>query len=175
MTNSALCQLTSHPPVVAACSQSRMFISDTHVPCHSTALSIPEVMSSIPEYQVNMMPTDPTTQPSAVGIYHIPRCTHTPLDQNQPSIRILRVLPTLSSEGLLQCDLANTHINDDFTCLSYNLLYLGRGKHILLRDYEQPTIHDPTQSTEVPKHRATQVSLKTHVDRRCMYRPEQRQ
>jgi hypothetical protein len=66
-----------------------------------------------------MSPANLANRDSAVTPYHIPIFTHTPLDHDQPSIRILKVLPSLSQEGLLQCELANGNISDDFTCLSY--------------------------------------------------------
>jgi hypothetical protein len=66
-----------------------------------------------------MLPTTPTTLSLAEGIYRISNFIHTPLNHFRPSIRVFKVLPDLSQEGLLQCDLANGTVNDKFTCLSY--------------------------------------------------------
>ncbi|KAH6861032.1 heterokaryon incompatibility protein-domain-containing protein [Alternaria rosae] len=44
---------------------------------------------------------------------------HSPLDYNQPAIRVLRIRPYLSAEGYLQCSLTSTTTKDDYTCLSY--------------------------------------------------------
>jgi hypothetical protein len=94
-----------------------MFSNDTHISCYSAALSTHVWYSKIRNQHAADRSND-----SAFSRGHIPHTefhTHTPLDQIQPSIRTLRVLPDLSPEGLLQCDLANTHINNDFTYLSY--------------------------------------------------------
>ena len=44
---------------------------------------------------------------------------HAPLDHTQPSIRIIKVLPSLSPEGFVQCVLTHGNTTDDYTCLSY--------------------------------------------------------
>jgi hypothetical protein len=66
-----------------------------------------------------MSPTTPTTQFEMKSIRRLSNFAHIPLDHHRPSIRVLKVLPGLSQEGLLQCKLANGTINDNFTCLSY--------------------------------------------------------
>jgi len=55
---------------------------------------------------------------SASGSYH-PTFQHSPLDYNQPAIRVLRIRPDLSEEGYLQCSLTSTTTKDHYTCLSY--------------------------------------------------------
>lgn len=44
---------------------------------------------------------------------------HTPLDELRPSIRLLKILPELSPEGLIQCELWHDNISATYTCLSY--------------------------------------------------------
>ncbi|KAF1846331.1 uncharacterized protein K460DRAFT_367133 [Cucurbitaria berberidis CBS 394.84] len=44
---------------------------------------------------------------------------HEPLDQTQPSIRLIRVSPELSEEGLIQCSVLHTTIEASYVCLSY--------------------------------------------------------
>lgn len=44
---------------------------------------------------------------------------HTPLDRSQQSIRLLRVFPSLSSNGLIQCQVSHSTIAATYTCLSY--------------------------------------------------------
>jgi hypothetical protein len=42
-----------------------------------------------------------------------------PLDQNEESLRLIRLLPTLSKDGLLQCVMVHATIETEYTCLSY--------------------------------------------------------
>ncbi|KAJ4989053.1 hypothetical protein SVAN01_05491 [Stagonosporopsis vannaccii] len=42
-----------------------------------------------------------------------------PLDHNQPSIRLVHLLPKLSPEGLLQCMISHASTNNSYACLSY--------------------------------------------------------
>ncbi|KAH7093612.1 heterokaryon incompatibility protein-domain-containing protein [Paraphoma chrysanthemicola] len=44
---------------------------------------------------------------------------HAPLNHQQPSIRLIRVLPNLSKDGLIQCELRHTTIHHTYDCLSY--------------------------------------------------------
>jgi hypothetical protein len=44
---------------------------------------------------------------------------HTELDYEAPSIRVLEVLLALSLDGLIQCTIVHTNINDRYICLSY--------------------------------------------------------
>jgi hypothetical protein len=44
---------------------------------------------------------------------------HTELDYETSSIRVLTVLPALSPDGLIQCTVVHTNINDRYMCLSY--------------------------------------------------------
>ena len=44
---------------------------------------------------------------------------HAALNHTQPSIRIIKVLPSLSPEGFVQCVLTHGNTTDDYTCLSY--------------------------------------------------------
>lgn len=41
------------------------------------------------------------------------------LDTGKPSIRLLRLLPDLSSAGLIQCEIWHDTIDANYTCLSY--------------------------------------------------------
>jgi hypothetical protein len=42
-----------------------------------------------------------------------------PLDQNEESLRLIRLLPTLSKDGLIQCVMVHATIEAEYTCLSY--------------------------------------------------------
>lgn len=44
---------------------------------------------------------------------------HSPLDYGKASIRLINVLPNLSSTGLIQCALRHSDLDDKYTCLSY--------------------------------------------------------
>ena len=44
---------------------------------------------------------------------------HVPLDYETSSVRVLEVMPKLSSGGLIQCIIRHTEISDDYSCLSY--------------------------------------------------------
>ena len=44
---------------------------------------------------------------------------HDPLDREQISIRVLRVLPERSEQGYIQCTMRHTDIEDQYECLSY--------------------------------------------------------
>lgn len=44
---------------------------------------------------------------------------HSPLDRTQPSIRLLKVLPTKSGTGLVQCEITHATTNIKYKCLSY--------------------------------------------------------
>jgi len=57
---------------------------------------------------------------------------HAPLDHTQPSIRIIKVLPHLSREGLLQCTIAHGTTADDYTCLSYTWGHKSTGYPIFI-------------------------------------------
>ncbi|KAF2833863.1 hypothetical protein CC86DRAFT_311993, partial [Ophiobolus disseminans] len=46
--------------------------------------------------------------------------THKPLDHQEPSIRLIQILPKLSDpEGYVQCEIRHATISDTYTCLSY--------------------------------------------------------
>jgi len=54
-------------------------------------------------------------QPSPTDFFE-----HNPLDHSQPSIRLLKISPTLSAEGLIQCSISHTTIDHaPYRCLSY--------------------------------------------------------
>lgn len=42
-----------------------------------------------------------------------------PLDHDQPSIRLVHLLPELPPEGLLQCRISHASTNSSYVCLSY--------------------------------------------------------
>lgn len=44
---------------------------------------------------------------------------YTPLDYDQRSIRLIRLLPNTCPDGLLQCDIYEATVDDEYTCLSY--------------------------------------------------------
>ncbi|EUC47970.1 hypothetical protein COCMIDRAFT_45411, partial [Bipolaris oryzae ATCC 44560] len=44
---------------------------------------------------------------------------HEKLDHNKRSIRLFRILPELSYNGLIQCELWHTNVEDEYDCLSY--------------------------------------------------------
>jgi hypothetical protein len=44
---------------------------------------------------------------------------HQPLDHNIQSIRVLHILPELTSDGYLQCRVTHTTVNWEYACLSY--------------------------------------------------------
>lgn len=44
---------------------------------------------------------------------------HDPLDHERVSIRVIRVLPTRSEQGYIQCTMRHTDIEDQYECLSY--------------------------------------------------------
>jgi hypothetical protein len=48
-----------------------------------------------------------------------PMFTHSPLNHQKPSIRLIRIRPELSSEGYLQCDIRHATTDSTYTCLSY--------------------------------------------------------
>ncbi|KAF2623584.1 HET-domain-containing protein [Macroventuria anomochaeta] len=45
--------------------------------------------------------------------------SHNPLDHDQASIRLLRILPKRSEFGLIQCELIHATVDASYTCLSY--------------------------------------------------------
>lgn len=44
---------------------------------------------------------------------------HDPLDYTKGSIRLIRILPSLSADKLIQCEISHTSINASYECLSY--------------------------------------------------------
>jgi hypothetical protein len=44
---------------------------------------------------------------------------HEPLEHSKPSIRLVRLLPNLTSDGLIQCEILHETIEASYTCLSY--------------------------------------------------------
>lgn len=53
---------------------------------------------------------------------------HSPLDHTQPSIRLMRILSSTSTQGLLQCHVWPTSVTASHTCISYR-----RGKANVLQ------------------------------------------
>ena len=71
--------------------------------------------------QAGTLADDPVSQPRSIAQ---PSPTkffeHEPLDHSQPSIRLLRISPILSAEGLIQCSMTHTTTDDaPYHCLSY--------------------------------------------------------
>ncbi|KAH7091925.1 heterokaryon incompatibility protein-domain-containing protein, partial [Paraphoma chrysanthemicola] len=48
-----------------------------------------------------------------------PAFQYHPLDRSKPSIRLLRILPDLSNDGLIQCKLWHDEVTARYDCLSY--------------------------------------------------------
>ncbi|OAK94213.1 hypothetical protein IQ06DRAFT_182421, partial [Phaeosphaeriaceae sp. SRC1lsM3a] len=44
---------------------------------------------------------------------------HQPLEHDKPSIRLIHLLPDLSPDGLIQCEIVHETIEAPYTCLSY--------------------------------------------------------
>lgn len=44
---------------------------------------------------------------------------HDPLEHSKPSIRLIRLLPELSSDGIIQCEILHETIEASYMCLSY--------------------------------------------------------
>jgi hypothetical protein len=44
---------------------------------------------------------------------------HAPIDSTQGSIRLLKILPTLSPDGLIDCEIWHDSTDATYTCLSY--------------------------------------------------------
>lgn len=44
---------------------------------------------------------------------------HQPLNHDEPSIRLIHILPQFSKEGLIQCSISHASVNDRYMCLSY--------------------------------------------------------
>ena len=55
-----------------------------------------------------------------------------PLDQSQASIRLVKVLSSQSSDGLLQCQLEHSSVDASYTCLSYRWGNPSPEQHILI-------------------------------------------
>jgi hypothetical protein len=56
-----------------------------------------------------------------------------PLDQHQHSIRLVNILPNLSDEGVLQCQLSHASTSATYMCLSYVWDYRPRGRTLRRR------------------------------------------
>jgi len=88
---------------------------------------------------------DPVSQPRSIAQ---PSPTdffeHEPLDHSQPSIRLLKISPTLSTEGLIQCSITHTTIDHaPYRCLSYAWGKPERKQLVLMngkRFYVQPNL-----------------------------------
>jgi len=44
---------------------------------------------------------------------------HAPLDHTQPSIRLIKITPGLSADGLISCGISHATIESEYVCLSY--------------------------------------------------------
>jgi len=47
------------------------------------------------------------------------RFQHSPLDHQAPSVRLIRILPDLTSDGLVQCEIRHASTRSTYVCLSY--------------------------------------------------------
>ncbi|KAF2685462.1 HET-domain-containing protein [Lentithecium fluviatile CBS 122367] len=63
--------------------------------------------------------------------------TYDPLDHEQPSIRLIQVLPDRSPEGLIQCTVRHTTLDDTYVCLSYVWGPPDEGYRIILNRQSQ--------------------------------------
>ena len=86
-------------------SSNKIMVSPTLTP----TLSMAETPISTPE----MNPVQGAAETQTTFRYR-------PLDHSKPSIRLIKVLPTKSPEGLIQCTIRHSEIgNNNYTCLSY--------------------------------------------------------
>ncbi|KAH9861047.1 hypothetical protein IAQ61_010783 [Plenodomus lingam] len=96
---------------------------------------------------------DPLTQPPEYKTFR-----HHPLDRTKQSIRLIRILPKLSSSGEIQCILSHASVRATYTCLSYRWGDTGtlqdiviNGRRFAIRqnlfDFLQ-VVHDRLQSHE---------------------------
>jgi hypothetical protein len=67
-----------------------------------------------------MEEVEPTREASADdGIFGASAFQHKPLDRTKASIRLLRILPDLSSSSLTECEIWHADTNAEYDCLSY--------------------------------------------------------
>ena len=59
---------------------------------------------------------------------------HRPLDPSKKSIRVIRIRPKLSVDGLITCDVRHATITSRYQCLSYRWGSCDKTKTVLLRD-----------------------------------------
>jgi hypothetical protein len=59
------------------------------------------------------------SSPAPVLEVDAPSYVYSSLDFTQPSIRLIRILPDLSIEGQIRCEVRDASIADHYTCLSY--------------------------------------------------------
>ena len=113
---------------------------------------------------------DPVSQPRSIAQ---PSPTdffeHEPLDHSRPSIRLLKISPTLSAEGLIQCSISHTTIDHaPYLCLSYawgepepKQLVLMNGKYF----YVQPNLFEFLKVTRADTAR---TACKYWIDAICI-------
>lgn len=63
-----------------------------------------------------MVATNPR---NASGASHTTSFQHEPLDYRRSAIRLLRILPNLSNDGHIQCEMWHDSVKSSYTCLSY--------------------------------------------------------
>jgi hypothetical protein len=99
----------------------------------------------------------------------IPPLKHAPLDHTKPSIRIIKVLPSLSREGFVQCVLTHGSTADDYTCLSYTWGDESTACPVLV-DAQLFLVRQNLH--RFSSCRPREVSSEAFLDRRCLHRPE---
>jgi hypothetical protein len=96
-------------------------------------------MNPAPHLDSDSYPTEePTSHESRSSFLY------RPLDHTNHSLRLIRILPELSPEGYLRCEIWHTTITSQYQCLSYRWGALTDLKTVLIRD------KDATQPTEQP-------------------------
>jgi hypothetical protein len=75
-------------------------------------------------------PTDWTTN----HVMHDENFRYRPLDLEKDSIRLIKVLPDLSDDGLIICEISHTTIKSKYQCLSYRWGSQKSPKTILIQD-----------------------------------------
>lgn len=95
----------------------------SRIPKKSKMLSTEEAQSWAEAYRSSVDATYRTAQkiPTFDEIMFNPQqhFQYQPLDHDQPSIRLVHLLPNLSSEGLIQCKISHASTESPYVCLSY--------------------------------------------------------
>jgi len=133
----------------------------------STSFSPSSILADDPVSQLRSI-----VQPSPTDFFE-----HESLDHSQPSIRLLKISPTLSAEGLVQCSISHTTIDyAPYRCLSYawgepepKQLVLMNGKHFFVQpnlfEYLKVTRADPERTAHTYWIDAVCVDQENTVER----------